>query len=193
MVYARAAGFAVPAVEEVSADGTEMVMEYVPGPTMLEALAADPASTVSRCERLADLAVSLHAITAPQWLAPGPVEAGPNLVHLDLHPLNVIESPRGPVVLDWANAARGSGRVDAALSWLLLLTGGDGGRGLGAVVDDGLRAAAAARFSAVVGEPDVREVLAEVVEWRSRDRNVGPDEIAAARRLRDQVSASGAK
>ncbi len=191
MNHARAAGFPVPDVEEVSADGTEVVMEYVPGPTMAEAMFAEPASVVERCERLAGLSVALHSIPAPAWLRPGPVEPGPCLIHLDLHPLNVIESPGGPVVIDWANAARGSARVDAAVSWLLLATGGDGGRGLGVFADDEVCDAAVARFAHAVGEWDMRRVLAAVVAWRVLDRNVLPEESAAARRFSEDRPAAG--
>ncbi len=191
MVHARAAGFPVPRVDDVSADGTEVLMEFVPGPTMADAMAADPGSVVARSERLAELSADLHTIAAPAWLGPGPVEPGPCLVHLDLHPLNVIESPEGPVVIDWANAARGSARVDAAVSWLLLATGGDGGRGLGVIVDDDVRDAAVDRFAHVMGERDVRHVLAAVVAWRVLDRNVRSEESAAARRFSEERLGAG--
>jgi aminoglycoside phosphotransferase (APT) family kinase protein len=39
------------------------------------------------------------------------------LVHLDLHPLNVLCTRRGPVVIDWPAAARGAPGVDVALTW----------------------------------------------------------------------------
>ena len=48
------------------------------------------------------------------------LDDGDRLVHLDLHPLNVIMSPRGPVVIDWANAARGDPLLDVALTYVLL-------------------------------------------------------------------------
>lgn len=38
----------------------------------------------------------------------------PQLVHGDLHPGNVLVTDAGPVLLDWADAARGSPRWDAA-------------------------------------------------------------------------------
>ena len=53
---------------------------------------------------LADLHDRLHEIAGPDWL-PGMPDGGDRLLHLDLHPLNVIMSPNGPVVIDWPNAA----------------------------------------------------------------------------------------
>src|SRR5207249_1316855 len=45
----------------------------------------------------------LHRIAAPEGL--GSAGHGERLIHLDLHPENVILSPEGPVVIDWTNAA----------------------------------------------------------------------------------------
>src|SRR5207237_8041155 len=45
------------------------------------------------------------------------------VLHLDLHPLNVIMSHDGPVLIDWANTARGSASTDDALTWILLAPG----------------------------------------------------------------------
>ncbi len=42
---------------------------------------------------------------------------------MDLHPLNVMVGPRGPVVIDWANAAAGEAAVDVALAWVLIRAG----------------------------------------------------------------------
>src|SRR5205814_3820691 len=41
------------------------------------------------------------------------------LLHLDLHPRNVLLSSRGAVVIDWANAANGPGQADVALMWII--------------------------------------------------------------------------
>ena len=68
---------------------------------------------------LAMLLDHLHAITAPDWL-PSPLGAGTALLHLDLHPENVILTQRGPVVIDWPNAARGPGAADVAHTWVVL-------------------------------------------------------------------------
>jgi thiamine kinase-like enzyme len=42
----------------------------------------------------------LHAIPAPADL-PAPLGEGTSLVHLDLHPGNVLLTASGPMVIDW--------------------------------------------------------------------------------------------
>jgi aminoglycoside phosphotransferase (APT) family kinase protein len=43
-----------------------------------------------------------------------------SIVHLDLHPENVLMTGRGPVVIDWPNAGDGPGDLDTALTALML-------------------------------------------------------------------------
>jgi len=64
---------------------------------------------------LADLHRRLDVIAAPDFLS-----GEGNLLHLDLHPGNVVLGPEGPVVLDWASATKGDRRLDVALSWVSL-------------------------------------------------------------------------
>ena len=45
------------------------------------------------------------------------------LCHGDFHPDNIIMSPRGPVIIDWADAAKGSPAADVARTRLLLSLG----------------------------------------------------------------------
>ena len=65
---------------------------------------------------LARLHRELHAIPPPDFLA----GEGAAILHLDLHPANVILAPRGPIVIDWANAARGDSPLDVALTAVVL-------------------------------------------------------------------------
>ena len=53
-----------------------------------------------------------------------PATGATRLCHGDLHPSNLILSPRGPMVVDWFDASRGDPVADVARSWLTLL--GDG-------------------------------------------------------------------
>ena len=86
---------------------------------------------------------------------------GHSLVHLDLHPENVIISPSGPVVIDWTNARSGDAAQDVALTWLILATsGGVPGRLL------------ARSFRARAGAALIREGIADARAFRLADPNV---------------------
>jgi aminoglycoside phosphotransferase (APT) family kinase protein len=122
--------------------------------------------------------------------------AGRSLLHLDLHPGNVICSPTGPVVIDWTNARRGAAEVDVALTWILMAA---------SEVDDAatagslparvraelerraipwIRRQVVSTFLASSGaHAEARAVLADVAEARLTDPNVRPGEAAAIRRL----------
>ena len=118
MRHAERHGFPSPRVLEITTDG--LVLERIDGPTMGAALRGHPWTLRCHASLLAQLHTRLHEIVAP---APLPeVGDGDRLLHLDLHPENVILSPAGPVVIDWANAARGDPSVDVALTWVILAT-----------------------------------------------------------------------
>jgi tRNA A-37 threonylcarbamoyl transferase component Bud32 len=119
MEYARHRGFPVPAVHDAS--GRDMILERLDGPTMLADLARRPWLVRHHGQTLADLHRRLHGIPAPQGLR-APFGRGEQLAHFDLHPDNVILTPRGPVVIDWSNAARGEAADDVALTWVILTT-----------------------------------------------------------------------
>src|SRR3954452_16692459 len=120
MEHARAHGYPVPAVDSVSDDGTDLVMERIDGRSMLDALQRRPWTIRGSGRLLGQLHRQLHEIAAPDWLDEAPFGRGDRLLHLDLHPLNVLMAERGPVVIDWTNARRGDGTTDVALSWLLI-------------------------------------------------------------------------
>jgi Phosphotransferase enzyme family len=118
MGYARSHGYPVPRVWEVSPDA--LVLDRIDGPTMLDDLRRRPWSLRGHARLLAQLHGRLHEIPAPEGLpAAGP---GDRLLHLDLHPDNVILSPAGPVVIDWTNARRGEPALDVALTWVIAAT-----------------------------------------------------------------------
>jgi aminoglycoside phosphotransferase (APT) family kinase protein len=123
MAFMREQGYPVPAVEELSDDGFELVMERIDGVTMVEALGKAPWTIRRQGATLADLHRRLHEIEAPDFLPVAPVGAGTKVLHLDLHPLNVMLGPKGPVVIDWPNAHRGDPNVDVALAWVLMAAG----------------------------------------------------------------------
>ncbi|MFD7654387.1 phosphotransferase [Actinosynnema sp. NPDC059797] len=113
MRYLRRHGIPVPRVADVSE--TDLVMEYVPGPRMSAEVDAKPWRAGALGRELAGLHRRLDDLPAPGFL---PGEGG--LLHLDLHPGNVVLGPEGPVVVDWASARRGDRRVDVALSWMAM-------------------------------------------------------------------------
>jgi len=120
MGHALRHGYPVPRVFEVTEDA--LVLDRIEGPTMLADLRRCPWRLRRHIVLLARLHVRLHEIAAPPTLAAaGP---GDRLLHLDLHPDNVILSPGGPVVIDWTNARRGDPALDVALTWVIGATSG---------------------------------------------------------------------
>lgn len=183
MEYARAHGYPAPAVEEVSEDGTDLVMERVEGPSMVVALGRRPWTIRRQGSVLADLHRRLHDIPGPEWIPPAPCGEGDRLLHLDLHPLNVILTAKGPMVIDWPNAARGDGAVDVALTWILMAAGEIPGGGIRRSVLGRGRTLLVNSFLRHFDLTDIRRHLAGVVEWKARDPNMSATECQAMRSL----------
>jgi tRNA A-37 threonylcarbamoyl transferase component Bud32 len=182
MSYAAQAGYPVPRVEEISADGSELVMERIDGPTMLEVLSRQPWTLRRHAATLAALHDRLHEIPGPEWLDPF-LAGGDRLVHLDLHPLNVILSTKGPVVIDWSNAARGAGPADVALTWLVMMAAEIPGDGVQAAVGRVFRRMFSSSFLGHFDLASVRLALPAVGAWKCRDRNMRAAEVASIQRL----------
>lgn len=110
-LYAR--GYPVPKVHHT--DGVDLVLDRLSGPTLAEALVAGVINVRSAAHVLADLHARLHALPAAR-------SAGPEtrILHLDLHPENVILTTAGPVVIDWANATEGPPELDIAMTAVIL-------------------------------------------------------------------------
>ena len=111
----------VPSPQAHDAGDGFIVMDRVEGPTMLEAATTPPFRLRVAARQLARLHEQVHAVPAPEWL-PASAMPGPTVVHLDLHPLNVIISPSGPVLIDWTNARAGDPAIDLADTWALFST-----------------------------------------------------------------------
>jgi aminoglycoside phosphotransferase (APT) family kinase protein len=139
-----------------------MVLERIAGPTMEQVLRRRPWSARTHAATLTELHARLHAITLD----------GATAVHFDLHPANVILSPRGPVLIDWTNAHAGDPEQDVAMTWLILQTSaGLGGRLL------------ARLFRSRVGADVVRRGLGGASAFRLADPNVTDAERARVRRM----------
>ena len=170
MRHARRHGYPVPEVFEVTADA--LVLEKIDGPTMWEAAAEQPSAVQLHADTLAELHRQLHRIEAPERLSA--VGGGDRLLHLDLHPANVILSPSGPVVIDWTNARRGQAALDVALIWVIGATSA----GLGPLWRSFM-----AQFLAHFDPDESREMLRAAGEYRLADPNVTDEERQAVREL----------
>lgn len=182
-------GYPSPRVDEVSADGTELVMERISGVNMLESLTAAPWKAKTFGRVLGDLHGELHELTCPDWLEAAPCGTGTKLLHLDLHPLNVMMSSRGPIVIDWSNAARGDPNVDVALTWTLMSSGDVPTSGVIAMIEGLVRTRLIRGF---VGRFDRDAVLGEVeavVRWKSADPHMSAKEIASMHEFVRRVQA----
>jgi aminoglycoside phosphotransferase (APT) family kinase protein len=178
MEYVRSQGYPVPAVEEVSDDGLEMVMERVEGADMVATMSKRPWTIPQQGRVLADLHHRLHELTAPDWLRDAAVGRGDRLLHLDLHPLNVMMSPRGPVVIDWTGASRGDPAVDVALAWVLMAAGEvSTGRFIRTILGVA-RSALVKSFLRSVDVDVVTKCLSDVVAWKTLDPHMSLSEQA---------------
>jgi hypothetical protein len=110
------------------ADGRDLVLERLDGVDMLADLGRRPWLIPRHARTLADLHDRLHQIAAPADL---PEVAGPGggapgqervVLHMDLHPGNVMLAARGPVVIDWVGARAGAAGTDVAMAYLIMTT-----------------------------------------------------------------------
>jgi aminoglycoside phosphotransferase (APT) family kinase protein len=180
MAHARAHGYPVPRVYQWTS--TDMVMDRLDGPSMLADLVRRPWRLVRHARTLAELHRRLRAIPAPADL-PAPLGEGERLVHLDLHPGNVVLTASGPMVIDWPNAGRGDGLADVATTWVILRTSrleGPVAYQLVAAVGQWWFAAA---FLAGFDRRQVFQHLPAVVAARLADGNVHDRERRLLRRL----------
>jgi aminoglycoside phosphotransferase (APT) family kinase protein len=198
MRHVAAEGIRVPAV--VDAEGTDLVMERIDGPTMLEDLLQRRWMLLVHARRLARMQQRLAELSAPGWmLAPGSPPGERSVVlHLDLHPMNVILGPQGPVLIDWTNAAGGPAGFDAALSYVEISTyvpdappdaaGPDGTGAVGDAERLGQRVFAST-FRRARGRRVVDAFLVAACDHRLADRGTTPAERIAVGALRKRALA----
>jgi streptomycin 6-kinase len=160
MAHARAHGF--PAVRVLEVRSQALVLERVAGPTMAADLRRRPWRAVAHMRLLASLHARLHEVRYEDA----------RLLHLDLHPDNVLLAAGGPVVVDWTNARAGDPALDVALTWVICATsGGVPGRALTRL------------FLRNVDRAAARAALPDAAAYRLADRNVTDAERGRVWRL----------
>ena len=189
MRHVGQAGFPVPRVYD--ADGPDLVMERLDGRDMLAELSRRPWLVRRHGRTLAALHNRLHEIQAPAGLAPASVP-GDRVLHLDLHPANIMLTSRGPVVIDWSNARAGAAGSDVAMAYLIMASSDTDliPAPLRPVVGT-LRAALVRQFLAGVHD-DPKAHLARVARERAQDPHVRPAERSRLLRIAEQAERSPA-
>lgn len=184
MAHVADRGYPVPRVHSV--DGTDLVMDRIDGPTMLEALEAAPWKVVWYARRLARLQRRLAQLRAPDWLLADTADPSTpqSVLHLDLHPMNVIMSARGPVVIDWTNAAGGPAGFDGAITFVEISTFSVDG-----TVDRIGQWVFARAFRRFRGARTITPFMATACDHRLADSGLLPDERVAVAALRRKVRA----
>ncbi|HZG02967.1 MAG TPA: phosphotransferase [Streptomyces sp.] len=181
MAHLAERGYPVPRVRPSAGDGplsrADLVMRRLSGPTLLQALRRGAVTPAETGRIVADLMRRLHAV-------PARVSADPShrILHLDLHPDNVVLTPDGPVVIDWGTAEEGPPGLDWAMSALIMAQVAEGW-GLAPFEAAGVREVLASflrhRDPAVVLDGSDSGHLAQAVARRAANPTMSEAETAA--------------
>ncbi|MDF6043193.1 aminoglycoside phosphotransferase family protein [Streptomyces sp. JH14] len=171
--YLSACGYPVPRLgpSPAAATPSDMVLQRLAGPTMLQSLRSGALSEDEGAAILASLLTDLHTIPARLSLDPED-----RILHLDLHPDNVMLTPDGPVVIDWRTAAEGPPALDRAMSSLILAQVAVDPASPAATGARSLLAALLPRLDAQGGIPAPH--LDRARHRRRADSNLSPHEVA---------------
>ncbi|UOB13252.1 phosphotransferase [Streptomyces sp. HP-A2021] len=165
MQHVHAHGYPVPRVRPTGSR-TDLVMERLSGPTMLQACLAGTLDPTEAGSILARLLRRLHTVPALRSTDPAV-----RVLHLDLHPENVILTPDGPRVIDWSNTEEGEPVLDRAVSAVILAQA--------AVAGDHLSSPARTMLTALLADasPLTRPALTEALRRRSADPTMSRAEV----------------
>ncbi|MGH3292925.1 MAG: phosphotransferase [Trebonia sp.] len=187
MMRARASGVPVPEVFDVS--GSDIVMERAVGPTMLDAVGRRPWTVRAHARLLARLHDIVHQVPASGFDGldlPSPFGTGPAdsdvLLHRDLHPINVILTQSGPMIIDWEGAARGPAVADVAMTWAIVGFSDVPGPRIEAALIRSVRALFTRSFVRAAGPLD-DEWRLTAIRHRLGDPNVLPTERVRMKKL----------
>ncbi|MFI1757112.1 phosphotransferase [Streptomyces sp. NPDC020571] len=174
MEHVRAHGYPVPRVRPSGPEAPEtdprrdLVMERLSGPTMLRACLDGALTPQDAGGMLARLLRLLHQV--PPYRSTG---SGVRVLHLDLHPDNVILTADGPRVIDWSNAEEGDPGLDWGTSAVILAQV--------AAVGGPMAEPAGVMLAALLADPSALtpDGLAEALRRRAANPTMGPQEVAA--------------
>ncbi|MEY9893508.1 aminoglycoside phosphotransferase (APT) family kinase protein [Catenulispora sp. MAP5-51] len=179
MAHLHAHGYPVPEIHPAPADTpADLVMRRVEGPTLLDAVLAGQIGVAEVGATLAELLVRLHAVPPRGAAGTGTgTGTGTAILHLDLHPLNVIRAADGPVVIDWSNTREGTPAQDWAMSALILAQVSQDGSELSRAAAELLPVLLSHRPAAIVLDAGV---MAWARDERAADPNHPPGDLDAA-------------
>ncbi|MGW6228247.1 phosphotransferase family protein [Cellulosimicrobium cellulans] len=185
MRHVRAAGFPAPRVDAAT-DG-DLTMELLRGPTLLQSILGGRTSLAGSARILVALHDALHAVpppargepayatlTAPPSAALDEIADGrPCVLHLDLHPANVVLTADGPAVLHWTNARLGPAGLDLAVTAVVLAE-------VATDEDDELAPGARVLLDAFLhlADPALVRHLDAAARTRAADPGLDPSEVA---------------
>jgi len=178
-VMRHARGHGVPVPEVFGVTGMDIVMERAAGPTMLDLMARRPWAVRGHARHLASLHAVVHAVPAMAGMRT-PFGDGTALLHMDLHPQNVILTADGPMIIDWEGAASGPGPADIAMTWVIVAFSEVPGT-LAKAVASAMQGMFTRSFLRAA-EPVPPSLLDAAIAHRLRDRNVLPVEADRIRR-----------
>lgn len=188
MRHVRSHGYPCPDVHDAG-DGY-LVMDLLHGPTMMHA-AGHPPFPLRRSGRLlADLHERLHQIPAPPGARVAPMP-GDRVLHRDLHPMNVMMTSDGPMVIDWSNASAGDPAFDVADTWVLFACAAPPAGGIDRFVVPIGRRIMLRAFLGGVDAAAARRAVPAAVEHRLTDSNMSADERARMRQFAARAALDG--
>jgi aminoglycoside phosphotransferase (APT) family kinase protein len=181
MQYLHAMGYPVPEVYE--ANGADLVMDRVVGPTMLHAFPRQPWRLRSWARILASLHDRLQVVPLPEIDLPCRIGDSEVLVHGDLHPDNVMLTDDGPIVIDWPNVSVGARGADVASTWIIVATSNIEAGGLTGALQSAGRSLFLRTFLGHSDRDLARSMLPVAAAHRLKDRNLRPGEAAKVHEL----------